>query len=487
MSYPISLRQNLTPEQSLKQTQRLMMTPEMQQAIHFLQLPVQELSTLIDGEIEQNPLLEYSEEEEEDQGEIEEGLDGSELKGEEEIEFDEYNLKILRQLDEDFRDHFDESGVPYIKSQEEEKKKSFIEGSIQDKPSLFDHLMQQAQEVFDTDEMPMAEAIIGYLDDKGFLRNPLPEIALLFDFEEVKLIGVLEKIQTFDPIGVGARSLQESLLLQLKRQNKEGTLAYAIVNSHFEDLMHNRIPIIQKGLHVSSAAIHEAIEQDIAKLDLHPGAAYSKEITPYIIPDAKIIQEEDQLVVQVNDEFMHSLRLNSKYLHLLDDPNIPLDTKQFIKLKILAAKWLMKNIHQRNETIRRIAEALAERQKDFFLNPDGKLVPLTMKVLANELDLHESTIARAVANKYIDTPRGLLPIRYFFSNAYLSDEGEDVSATTVKEVLWEIVKNEDKRKPLSDQAISKLIRLRGISCARRTIAKYRAELNIGNASQRKRY
>ncbi|MGK5595696.1 MAG: RNA polymerase factor sigma-54 [Parachlamydiaceae bacterium] len=486
MSYPISLSQNLTQEQSLKQTQRLMMTPEMQQAIHFLQLPVQELSTLIDVEIEQNPLLEYSEETGEPSGEVED-WEGAEEVSEEEMEFDENNLEILRQLDEDFRDHFDESGAPYIKSQDEEKKKSFIEGSIQGKPSLFDHLMQQAQEVFDVNEMAMAEAIIGYLDEKGFLQNSLSEIALLFDFEEFRLLEILTKIQTFDPIGVGARNLQESLLLQLARQNKEHSLAYTIVSTYFEDLIHNRIPAIQKGLQCPAAIIREAIDKDITKLDLQPGMAYTKEITPYITPDAKIAQEGDHLTIQVHDEFTHTLRLNSKYLHLLDDPHIPLETKQFIKLKILSARWLMKNIHQRNETIRRIAEALAERQKDFFLNPDGKLNPLTMKVLASELDLHESTIARAVANKYIDTPKGLLPIRYFFSNAYLSEDGEDISATTVKEVLWEIVKSEDKSKPLSDQAISKLIRMRGISCARRTIAKYRSELNIGNAFQRKRY
>ncbi|KAF3361842.1 RNA polymerase sigma-54 factor [Chlamydiales bacterium STE3] len=485
MSYPIFLRQQLTPEQSLKQTQRLMMTPEMQQAIHFLQLPVQELATLIDAEIEQNPILEYSIEDEanEEENWEEETVDQTEEK---EIDFDEYNLEILKQLDEDFRDHFSESG-PYIKDREEDKKKNYLESSIPQKLSLYDCLMIQAKEVFVDDQLHMAEAVIGYLDNKGFLNHTLAEIAALFEFNEKDLKEVLKVIQTFEPSGVGATHLQESLLIQLTRLHKESSLAYRLVEDHFADLIHNRIPNIQKQLRCTAKEIRQAIEKDVAKLDLHPGMAYSKEITPYITPDAQIHQEGESLIVYVNDDTISPLRLNSKYLKLLEDPHLPPETKQFIKLKILSARWLVKNISQRNDTIRRIAEAIASRQRQFFIDPNGRLMPLTMKMLANELDLHESTIARAVSNKYIATPRGILPIRYFFSNTYVSDEGEDISANTVKEVLAEIVKNEDKSRPLSDQAISKLIKLRGISCARRTIAKYRAELNIGNASQRKRF
>lgn len=486
MSYPISLRQKLNPEQNLKQTQRLMMTPEMQQAIHFLQMPAQELSALVDEEIEQNPILEYISEE--GYPEEEELWREAQEDAEREMEFDEYNFAILKQLDEDFRDLFAESGAPSYRSSEDEKKKIYLESSIQDMPSLFDFLMGQAREVFHSEhEMQMAEAIIGYLDEKGFLRNPLEEISMLFSFPVERLAHVLKTIQTFDPSGVGATSLKESLLLQLDNLNKRDSLAYQIIRHHFDDLLHNRIPAIQKELRCNADQIRSAIQHDIIKLDLNPGTSYSKEIAPIATPDVKIKQEEDNLVAEVNEDFLSPIRLNSKYLRLLEDPNLPMEAKQFIKLKIMSAKWLMKNISQRNETIKRIAESLAEKQKKFFLDPLGKLVPLTMKTIAQELDLHESTIARAVSNKYIDTPRGLFPIRHFFSSAYLSDAGEDVSAKTVKEVLCDIVKNEDKSKPLSDHSISKLIKLRGISCARRTVAKYRAELNIGNASQRKKF
>lgn len=482
MSYPISLNQKIGQEQSLKQTQRLMMSPEMQQAIHFLQMPVQELSTLIEAEMEQNPVLEYEDEplQEEEWEETSEE--------EKEMEFDENNFEILKQLDEDFRDYFAESGSPNYRSNEEEKRKSYVESSIQDKPSLFDFLMSQAREMFSTKkEMQIAEAIIGYLDDKGFLKNSLKEIAAIFSFNESELEDVLKIVQTFEPSGVGATSLQESLLIQLKNLKKENSLAFKILKYHFENLLHNKIPIIRKDLDCTAEEIRKAIDENIAKLDLNPGTSYSNEIVPYIVPDVKIRQEGEELKVEVNEDFGSPLRLNAKYLHLLDDPNLPEETKHFIKLKILSARWLIKNICQRNETLKRIAESLSKRQKIFFMQLEGKLVPLTMKALAQELDLHESTIARAVANKYIDTPRGLFPIRYFFSSTYISNSGEDISAKTVKEVLADIVKNEDKRKPLSDQSISKLIKLRGISCARRTVAKYRAELNIGNASQRKKF
>lgn len=487
MSYPLSLRQKFDPEQNLKQTQRLMMTPEMQQAIHFLQMPVQELTSLIDEEIEQNPILEYVSEDS-DQDEADELWEGAQEDEEREVNFDEHNFDILKQLDDDFRDYFAESGAPSYRSNEEDKRKNYLESSIQDKPSLFDYLMGQAREVFQsTEELEMAEAIIGYLDERGFLRNSLEEVALLFSFTTQDLEKILKMVQTFEPSGVGATCLQESLLLQLENVNKKESLAYQIIQNHFEDLLHNRIPLIQKDIHCTADEIRKSIDQDITKLDLNPGTSYSKDVTPFVTPDVKIKQEGDDLFVEVNDDFLSPLRLNSKYLRLLEDPALPNEAKQFIKLKILSAKWLIKNISQRNETIKRIAECLAVRQKQFFLNPEGKLVPLTMKTIAQELDLHESTIARAVSNKYIDTPRGIFLVRHFFSSAYIDDNGEDVSAKTVKEVLSEIVKNEDKHKPLSDHSISKLIKLRGISCARRTVAKYRAELNIGNASQRKKF
>ena len=193
------------------------------------------------------------------------------------------------------------------------------------------------------------------------------------------------------------------------------------------------------------------------------------------------------MYVSINDEPLPQLCFNRRYLRMLDDPSLSVDTRNFIKQKILSAQWFFQNIHQRNTTLERIAQSLTKRQYQFFSQYDGKLTPLTMKMLAEELNLHESTIARAVVNKYLHTPRGLFPLRFFFTNAYQSTEGEDLSSATVREKLQTLIKNEDKLKPLSDEALSLQLQAQGISCARRTIAKYRRALEIGNAHQRKKF
>lgn len=490
MSYLLSQEQQ--QKQSQKQTQRMMMTPQMQQAIHLLQLPIMELAQAIELELEQNPVLEYlpleispdeEEQEEEDQNE------GEEQNEEKEIEFDDKQLDILKHLDEDFRDLFADSGqfIPK-RSNEEEKRKAFLESMITVTPSLFDHLMAQARETFsEPEDLKIAELLLGHLDENGLIPTPLEEIAHNFQLRPKRIAVVLKKIQTFEPVGVGARNVKEVLLIQLKVKKKQDTLAYKIVEQHFDDLIHNRLPIIQKALKASLEEILKAIQQDIMHLDLHPGTTVTSDISPTMVPDAKIRQDEEQLVVDINEEQLLPLRLNRKYLRMLDDESLPMETKDFIRNKILSAKWLLKNILQRNETLSRIATFLADYHRKYFLQPDGKLKPLTMKQIADELNLHESTIARAVANKYIETPKGLFPFRYFFSNAYIDAHGNDVSSKTVKGLIREFVDKEDKRHPLSDQSLSKAIQAQGIKCARRTVAKYRIELKIGNTQQRRQY
>lgn len=481
MPYPLSL--DMQPKQTQKQSQRLMMTPQMQQAIHLLQLPLMELTQMIEQEVEQNPVLEYMpEEEDQEESEEKESL-------EKEMEFNDKQFEILRQLDEEFRDFFSESGQ-YIpkRSSEEEKKKVFLESLVQEEPSLNEHLMQQAREEFsDPEELKIAEAIFGYIDENGFLKTPLNEIAICFSFDLSKTEKVLKTIQTFDPIGVGSSNVKEVLLTQLKAKGLKNSLAYQIVENHFDDLLHNRLPIIQKGVKASLKEIKEAIQNVIAHLDLHPGTSYSKVEAPTIIPDVRLRQEGEKLIIDINEDHLQPLRLNRKYLRMLDDPNLPNETKDFIRTKILSAKWLMKNIFQRSDTLHRIAEFLLKYQHQFFLDPSGSLKPLTMKVLGDDLGLHESTIARACANKYIETPRGVFPFRYFFSNSYSDEKGNDISSKTIKKLITEWIEKEDKHKPLSDEDLSKKISQMGIQCARRTVAKYRRELKFGNTQQRRAY
>jgi len=493
MSNSMSLDLRHKQSQSLKQTQRLIMSPQMQQAIHLLQMPILELATIVEAELEQNPVLEYSQEDELlDQDsllpEMEEGAEEKEISSEKELIFQENDFGILRQLDEDFRDYFGESGNYYIRRNvEEEKRKDFLENSISAETTLSENLMQQAKETFEKpEELAIAEVLIGNLDERGFLAIPLREIALMNGFEFELLEGVLRQIQRFEPIGIGASCLKESLLTQLRMQEKDGSLSYAIIDKHYEDLINNRIPAIKKGLKCSVKAITEAIEH-IGKLDFHPGSWHSSRLIQTITPDVTLQLDGDQLNVVVNEETLPALRLNSRYLRMLEDESLAPETKEFIRRKILSAKWLLRNIFQRSDTLQKIVESLAKRHRDFFLQADGRLTPLIMKSLAEELEVHESTIARAVANKYLECPRGILPLRYFFSNAYVTAEGQDMSSKTVRDLLFEIIDAEDKQKPLSDEALSAKLKDKGIPCARRTVAKYRTEMHLGNAQQRKKF
>ncbi len=493
MNYFLSMDLGQKQGLSQKQNQLLMMLPQMRQAISFLQLPVMELSPLIEAELEHNPVLEYMEDDSEEDEQREAGAEHDEPDGDasasQELAISDENFEVLRQLDEEYRDFFNESGQTVTsRTQEDEKKQAYLENSIPDSPTLFAYLMEQAQETFATqEELKVAEAIIGNLDDRGFLQTPLEEIALTSQTKLKNIQEVLAVIQTFEPRGIGASSLQDCLMIQLRQQNKEGTIAYLIVEKYFDDLLHNRIPTIQRNLNCSYADICDAIEQHIAKLDFRPGALLRNQEIQSIIPDLMIRAEEDKLFVDINDDSMPSLRLNRRYMRMLEDESLPVETKDYIKQNILSAKWLMRNIYQRNETLQRIGELLADKQKDFLINPEGQLIPMTMKFVAQELQLHESTIARAVSNKYIDTPRGVLPLRSFFSTTYVSAQGEDISAQTVLDAISRIIEEEDKKHPLSDEAISAKLKEQGIICARRTVAKHRQELNQGNALQRRKY
>lgn len=489
MADKIGMHMDQKTVQSQKQQQRLIMLPQMQQAIQILQVPILELASLVEAEMERNPILEY-----EEASSVEEesawGADDYEgTPAEQEMTFDDNNFEILRQLDEDFREHFLESENYSIKrSNEEERRLTFLESIVCEEQTLTDYLMAQARESFeDIRDLKMAEILIGYLDDSGFISTSLEEIALLHQYDHDALQEIAKIIQTFDPPGVGAYNLQESLLLQLQRVNKGMTVAYEIIEQCYEDLLHNRIPVIAKRLGRSSLEISNVIVNDIARLDLHPGRLFSKVSSQHIIADVTIRREGDQLTVDTNQEPIPHFRVNRRYLRMLDDPTLSLETEEFIKQKLASAKWLMRTIDQRNDTVKRIAESLVKRQMPFFMSPDGKLSPLTMKVVAEDLELHESTIARAVSNKYLNSPRGLLPLRSFFTNALETEKGEDISSSTARDMLRKIIQGEDKKRPLSDDAIARLMNKQGIKCARRTVAKYRGELGLGNAQQRRQY
>jgi RNA polymerase sigma-54 factor len=480
-----TLQLQTSQKQNVNLTQRLIMSAHMQQAIRLLQLPLLELEPFIEEQTVLNPLLEIGEiTNEEDEAPVYEKEDN-----EQEIVINDKDLSILTRLDEEWSEHFSQNEPSSRhRSIDEDKLKTYLEQSIQQEKSLYDQLIQEAHDSFNTPEaFAIAEILIGYIDSLGFLTTPIHEICTLHQLKESDVRDTITKIQTFEPYGVGAATIQDSLLIQLRCLNKEHTLAYQIIANHYDNLIHNHIPIIQKSLKCSYQQIQEAIEQDIAKLDLHPGINFSSRSSHSIIPDATIREEEGELIVEVDTDYVPSLRVNHRYLKMLNDPEATSETKHFIKHHLFSARWLMRNLQQRYSTLERIVQTLAKRQREFFIKPDGQLVPLTMKTLANELNVHESTIARTVSNKYINSPRGIFSLRTFFTNKYVSEEGEDLSSSTVKQAISHLIKQENDNHPLSDEKISRLLKQKGISCARRTVAKYRSVLKIGNTQQRKKF
>lgn len=473
----------LNAGQHQQMSQKLIMSAHMQQAIHLLQLPVQELETFIEEQVVLNPILEMGESSEKETPDEREPRENENR----EVEISDQDLSILNRLEEDWKDHFSQNESP-VRTTEENELKSYLEQSICAEPGLNEQLIIQAHDTFeDPNQLAIAEILIGYIDEFGFLKTPLPEICALHGLNEDLVKKVLSEIQTFEPKGVGANSIQESLLIQLRFLNKEGTLAYQIVKDHYDDLLHNHIPLIQKKLKRPLEEIQTAIDHDISKLDLHPGRQFSNRPSQDIIPDVTLREENGKLFVDVEKDRTPSLRLNIQYLDMLKDPSLPNETKHFIKNHLFSARWLMRNLEQRYSTLERIAQSLAVRQADFFMKPDGNIVPLTMQTVADELNVHESTVARIVSNKYINTPRGLFLLRTFFTNKYVSEDGEDLSSSTVKQALLEMIEKEDKQHPLSDEKLSALLKQKGIPCARRTVAKYRTLLQIANTQQRKKF
>lgn len=482
------LQLNTGQQQQQQLAQRLIMSAQMQQAITMLQLPLQELEPFIEEQVVLNPLLEIGKEEEEESNDESE-VEDIDAEDEKEVAISDQDLTILNRLEEDLQDRFAENeAMPIKRSVDEDKLKTYLEQSITFEPSLGDQLIQQAHDTFDeAKELEIAEILIGYIDEYGFMKTAIPEICLLHQLAQDDVNAVLKEIQTFEPYGVGASSIQESLLIQLRCMHKENSLAYQIVRDYYDPLLHNHIPLIQKGLKCSYEEIQEAIEKEIAKLDLHPGTHFSSMQTRTIIPDVTLRLENEKLIVDVDRDYTPPLRVNHRYLTMLNDPSVPIETKHYIKHHLFSARWLMRNLQQRYSTLERIAQCLADKQMAFFTQPDGELVPLTMKCLADELNVHESTIARTVSNKYIYSPRGLFPLRSFFTNKYVSDEGEDLSSSTIKQAIQDLINQEDKNHPLSDDKISALLKEKGMTCARRTVAKHRTALQIGNTQQRRKF
>jgi RNA polymerase sigma-54 factor len=500
---------------SQRLTQSLVLAPQLQQSLALLQAPTLELKALVEQELQQNPVLEEetaaeTEQQDKDGGETEApaaAADPSEPPAD--LTFDstaektasdpvddfQAEFERLVQLDQEWRDHFAQTNLPMRSSAEEEEKRQFMFDSLVAGTSLQEMLLEQVREsAVAEDQWPIAEMVIGNIDEYGYLKATVEELAATTGLPVDQIEGVLKAIQAFDPPGVGARDLRECLMIQFERLGQQNTLEYRIVNEFMDALGKRRIPEISRGTGTSVDDVQEALER-IARLEPRPGRAYLPNNDQYILPEVFVRRLGDEFVVTTNNEHIPHLRISNTYKDLMAQGDNSAEVRNYIREKIRAGKFLIKSLHQRQQTILNIANEIVHRQHEFMDKGVAALKPLTMVQVAEVVGVHETTVSRAVSGKYMQTPQGIFEMKYFFTagiqTANANGDGgmssTSMSNTSVKNIIDEIFKAEDTSKPLSDQEVVRMLKEKGIVIARRTVAKYRTELNILPSNLRKVY
>ena len=465
------------------------MTPSLQQAIKLLQLSKLELQEVLNQELLENPLLDESAEEVKP-----EDTQAEETKAENEAE----DAKKQETKDEKEKDSFDEIDYDayfqdYIeygynpRGMGEEHEEFPIENTLTRPPNLSDHLTWQLSM---SDASPrtkeIAQFIIGNIDEDGYLRATDEEVRAAGPYTNEEVQTAIAAVQSLDPIGVGARDLRECLLLQLRFLDVDAPLVEVIIRDHWDEFMQRKFVPLAKTLGIDMKTL-EGIVELIKHLDPKPGRKYSNERAIYVEPDVYVHKVGEEYVIVLNEDGMPKLRINSGYRSMLNSMDSKSDgeTVNYIKDKIRSAVWLIKSLDQRQRTIYKVAESIVKHQREFLEKGIDYLRPLVLRDVADDIQMHESTVSRVVSNKYMHTPRGLFLMKYFFHSGIDSDSGEDISSLTVKKKIQSYIENEDPRKPLSDSKIMKILNDEGINIARRTVAKYRDELNIPSSTDRK--
>jgi len=495
---------------SQRLTQSLVLAPQLQQSLALLQAPTLELKALVEQELQQNPVLEESatpqtdleekpapdsdkeaepaesNEQQHDHESDHAAGDKAETDGEPVDEF-QAEFERLVQLDQEWRDHFAQTNLPTRASAEEEEKRQFMFDSLVAGTSLQEMLLEQVREsALPEDEWPIAEMLIGNIDEYGYLKASTEELASSTGLGADKILAVLKIIQSFDPSGVGARDLRECLLLQLERSGQQNTLEFRIVSEFMEALGKRRIPEIARGTGHSVDDVQEALER-IARLEPRPGRAFLPDNDHYILPEVFVQRSGDDFAITTNNEHIPHLRISNTYKDLMSQRENSPEVRNYIREKIRAGKFLIKSLHQRQQTILNIAKEIVHRQREFMDKGVAFLKPLTMVQVAQVVGVHETTVSRAVSGKYMQTPQGLFEMKYFFTAGIQTADGDGMSNTSVKDMISDIFKKEDTSKPLSDQEVVRMLKDKGIVIARRTVAKYRTELNILPSNLRKVY
>jgi len=462
------------------------MTPSLQQAIKLLQLSKLELQEVLNQELLENPLLEETAEENKTEEPEQETQEQQEQKAEE-VKTEEVKEKdSFDEIDYDayFQDYIEYGYNPRMSEEHEEFP---IENTLTRPPNLADHLTWQlsmSDAAPDTKEI--VTFMIGNIDEDGYLRATPEEVERSGSYSPEAVSRALLQLQSFDPIGVGARDLRECLLLQVRYLEVDNSLVEMIIRDQWEMFMNRHFVQLAKALAIDLKEL-EAVVEIIKRLDPKPGRKYSNERAIYVEPDVYVQKVGDEYVILLNEDGMPKLRINGSYRQMLNhmDSKSDGETVNYIKDKIRSAVWLIKSLDQRQRTIYKVAESIVKHQREFLEKGIDFLRPLVLRDVADDIQMHESTVSRVVSNKYMHTPRGLFLMKYFFHSGIDSEYGEDISSLTVKKKIQGFIEAEDPRRPLSDSKIMKILNDEGINIARRTVAKYRDELNIPSSTDRK--
>jgi RNA polymerase sigma-54 factor len=464
---------------SARLSQRLILTPSLQQAIKLLPLTTLELAEVLEQEVMENPLLE--------EVPVEETKTAEELAQEEPPEREEKAEDPLKEIEIErfFEDYFDDGGERRMRPSEVPEVPP-IENTLTETPDLYDHLLWQLR-MTEADELVMevGEAIIQNLDEDGLLRVSLEDVAAMGPWPIETVEGVLARVQALDPPGVAARSLTECLRIQLRVLGLEGSPADLMVRDHMKQLQSHQYPEISRHMGLTPEEVAHHLEI-IRGLSPRPGNRYSPNKSAYILPDVFVVKEGEEYKILLNDDGLPKLRISPTYRRMLDhkEPGSE-ETRAYVKDKLRSALWLLKSVDQRQRTIYKVAESIVRHQRAFLDHGITHLRPLVLRDVAGDIGMHESTVSRVVANKYMHTPRGVYEMRFFFHSGITSSMGEAVSSVSIKDRIRKMIDDEDASRPLSDSKIAEVLGAEGLPLARRTVAKYREELRIPPSNLRK--
>jgi RNA polymerase sigma-54 factor len=493
-------------KQQLRLSQQLVMTPQLQQAIKLLQLNRLELVGLVQQELEENPVLEEAaEESDDDTGEPSESVESNEeldteagseaASAAEEISADAAQAETTVEEPTDAEKFDDLDWQNYLDSNPQtaqvvapDDDRPSIDATLSRGKTLSEHLQEQLQlSSFPADEEAAAHFLIGNIDERGYLQATISEISRQSGIDEASIESALTRLQEFDPSGVCARDLRECIQIQVKAQGITDPVVLRIIETCFDTLIRRDFRGVARKLGIPIEDV-SAAALIIGRLEPRPGRPFGSDEPVYIIPDIYVYKVADDFHIVLNDDGLPRLKISGLYRDVLTKSKgdgMSRETKNYVQEKVRSALWLIKSIHQRQRTIYRVMESIIKHQREFFERGVDFLKPLNLRDIADDIEMHESTVSRVTTAKYVHTPQGIFELKYFFNSSIKQVVGDAVASEAVKERIRKLITAEDPRRPLSDQRLAEMLKSANIDIARRTVTKYREQLNILSSTKRR--